>query len=59
MDGFEELVNCSNLAIADAALKCESVFSTHEKAHVGISGGADSDVMLDLVLRVAGGGIED
>ena len=45
-------MNCGNLAIADMAMKCESVFSTHERAHVGISGGADSDVMLDLCERV-------
>lgn len=34
------------------AMKCEAVFSQHEHAHVGISGGADSDVMMDLCERV-------
>lgn len=34
------------------AMKCEAVFSTHERAMVSISGGADSDVMLDLCERV-------
>lgn len=50
--GFQELIDCGNLAIADMAMKCEAVFSTHSHAHVGISGGADSDVMLDLCERV-------
>lgn len=49
---YEELLSCGNLAVADMAMKCEQVFSTHERAHVGISGGADSDVMLDLCERV-------
>lgn len=40
------------MAIVDMAMKCESVFHAHERAHVGISGGADSDVMLDLCERV-------
>ena len=34
------------------ALKCESVLSTHGKALVSVSGGADSDVMVDVVERV-------
>lgn len=33
-------------------LKCHGVLSTHEKALVSVSGGADSDVMLDLCERV-------
>ena len=52
MDGYRELIECGNLAIADMAQKCEAVFASHEKAHVGISGGADSDAMLDLCERV-------
>ncbi|MBR3160146.1 MAG: phosphoadenosine phosphosulfate reductase family protein [Atopobiaceae bacterium] len=52
MSSFSDLVNCGNLAIADAALKCQSVFETHEKAIVSISGGADSDVMMDVCERV-------
>lgn len=46
------MIECGNLAIADAAMKCEAVFASHERAHVGISGGADSDVMIDLCERV-------
>jgi 3'-phosphoadenosine 5'-phosphosulfate sulfotransferase (PAPS reductase)/FAD synthetase len=33
-------------------MKCEAVMSTHTHALVSVSGGADSDVMLDLVERV-------
>ena len=36
----------------DAAMKCEAVLSAHDHALVSVSGGADSDVMLDLVERV-------
>lgn len=43
------------LAIADAAMKFKSVLETHEKALVSISGGADSDVMLDMCERVRDG----
>ena len=49
---FDELLNCGNFAIVDAAMKCEQVFTKHERARVSISGGADSDVMLDLCERV-------
>ena len=52
LNKYEELIECGNLAIADMASKCEAVFASHKKAHVGISGGADSDVMLDLCERV-------
>lgn len=34
------------------AMKCEAVLSTHHRALVSVSGGADSDVMVDLVERV-------
>ena len=52
MDGYRELIECGHGPIVDAAMKCEAVFSTHERALVSISGGADSDVMLDLCERV-------
>ena len=52
MDPYRELLETGNLAIADMAMKCESVLSGHDKALVSISGGADSDVMLDLCERV-------
>ena len=36
----------------DAVMKCESVLSGHKNVFVSVSGGADSDVMLDLIERV-------
>ena len=52
MSGYQELLESGNLAIADMAMKCEQVLSSHERALVSISGGADSDVMMDLCERV-------
>ena len=52
MSEYEKLLNSCNLAIADAAMKCEAVFSGHDKAFVGISGGADSDIVIDICERV-------
>lgn len=49
---FDDLLGCGNGPIVDAATKCRSVFETHRTALVSISGGADSDVMLDLCERV-------
>lgn len=52
MDGYRSLLECGNGVIADMAVKCESVFATHSHALVSISGGADSDVMMDVAERV-------
>jgi 3'-phosphoadenosine 5'-phosphosulfate sulfotransferase (PAPS reductase)/FAD synthetase len=49
---YDELIECGNGAIVDMAMKCEQVFSSHKKAYVAISGGADSDVMMDVCERV-------
>ncbi|MBR3160133.1 MAG: hypothetical protein IKG21_12910 [Atopobiaceae bacterium] len=54
MDSYRQLLECGNGAIADAAMKCESVLSQHSHALVSVSGGADSDVMVDVVERVRG-----
>jgi len=54
-DRYEELLESGALAIADAAMKFRSVLQTHGKALVSISGGADSDVMLDMCERVRDG----
>ena len=40
-----------NLAIGDALVKCFHTVQTHEKIAVAVSGGADSDVMVDLIVR--------
>lgn len=36
---YQELLQCGNGAIVDSAMKCESVFHSHNKALVSISGG--------------------
>lgn len=40
-----------NLVIFDAFTKCKDVLSSHNNTMVSISGGADSDIMLDLIER--------
>lgn len=40
-----------NMAIQDALVKCSQMTDVHEKIFVAISGGADSDVMMDLFIR--------
>lgn len=49
---MRELLECGNGPIVDMATKCEAVFATHDRAIVSVSGGADSDVMVDLCERV-------
>ena len=36
---YQELIQCGDGAIVDAAMKCESVFLHHDKALVSLSGG--------------------
>lgn len=43
--------NVPNLATLDAQMKADQVFSNARKVMVSISGGADSDIMLDLIHR--------
>ena len=45
-------MECGRASIVDMAMKCEAVLTTHSHALVSVSGGADSDVMVDLVERV-------
>ena len=52
LDGIEKVMEAKNGVILDAFMKARSVFESHSKALVSISGGADSDVMLDLCERV-------
>lgn len=52
MSPYQELLECGNGPIADAAMKCEAMFASHDRAMISISGGADSDAMLDLSERV-------
>ena len=41
----------NNKAIIDAMLKAESILAGHKKVMVSISGGSDSDVMMDMIER--------
>ncbi len=43
-----------NLAIMDALGKCFQQIKNHEKIKVSISGGADSDIVLDMIMRCGG-----
>lgn len=43
-----------NLTITDALGKCYSQVKTHEKIMCSISGGSDSDVMMDMIIRCGG-----
>jgi 3'-phosphoadenosine 5'-phosphosulfate sulfotransferase (PAPS reductase)/FAD synthetase len=43
-----------NLAIVDALGKCHYQVKTHQKIMCSVSGGSDSDVMLDLIIRCGG-----
>ena len=51
-DQYCVLLECGIGPIADMAMKCEGVFATHNHALVSVSGGADSDTMVDVVERV-------
>jgi 3'-phosphoadenosine 5'-phosphosulfate sulfotransferase (PAPS reductase)/FAD synthetase len=51
-DQYRALLECGVGPIADMAMKCEGVLATHRHALVSVSGGADSDVMMDVVERV-------
>lgn len=51
-DGYRSLLECGIGPVVDMAVKCESIFATHTHALVSVSGGADSDVMMDMAERV-------
>ena len=42
------------MAVVDALGKCKQVVENHESILVSVSGGSDSDVMMDLLLRCGG-----
>lgn len=43
-----------NRPIQDALSKCYSVLQTHGNIVASVSGGSDSDIMLDLIVRCGG-----
>lgn len=44
----------NNQSIQNAMAKCYSVLQTHDNVVASISGGSDSDIMLDLIIRCGG-----
>lgn len=48
----EELKTIDNSVVFDSFIKAKSVLAKHKKIAVSISGGADSDIVLDLIERV-------
>lgn len=51
----ERVMESGNAMILDMFVKAHDVLSNHARACVSVSGGADSDVMIDLVERVRDG----
>lgn len=53
---FEKILEESpdNFIIRDALARCYEVVEDHKKIECSISGGADSDVMLDMLVRCGG-----
>lgn len=53
---FAEVIDGApeNLTIQDALAKCWSVLPRHQKLLVSVSGGWDSDIMLDMIVRCGG-----
>lgn len=51
---YNELLGMAkdNLIIFDSFVKAESVLKNHDKIVVSISGGSDSDIVLDIIYRV-------
>jgi tRNA(Ile)-lysidine synthase TilS/MesJ len=49
--GFETLIKSApnNLSIFDSLLKARSMLERHRKAAVSVSGGSDSDTIMDLL----------
>ena len=47
-------LNHTPVAIIDAYVKAKSVLEAHENGYVAVSGGRDSDIMLDILWHLAG-----
>lgn len=43
-----------NMTIVDSMVKCSSLISSHDKILASISGGSDSDVLLDMFIQCGG-----
>lgn len=55
MDLFKLLEGIDNAAVGEALIKAHSVIRSHRRIVASISGGSDSDVMLDMLERVKDG----
>ena len=51
MENFIESLNMTEGTIGAALLKCNLVLKQHKRVAVSISGGSDSDIMLDMIER--------
>lgn len=49
---IEDVIKIENLPIVDAMLKANSVLGRHLKVSVSISGGSDSDIVIDMIEKV-------
>lgn len=50
---FERLIGeCTNAAALDSFLKCHSVLQRNGKAVCSVSGGSDSDIVIDILSRI-------
>ena len=47
-----QFTECNNLNIVNAFLKAKEILGSHLTPVVAISGGADSDIMLDLCSKI-------
>lgn len=56
MSAFTDLLDAApdNLAIQDALGKCHQQVRNHENILCSVSGGSDSDIMMDLIIRCGG-----
>ena len=56
MVDLDELIQNApdNFVIQNALIKCAEVIDSHEKIMCSASGGDDSDVMLDMIIRCGG-----
>lgn len=48
---MSDAIKSENFVIRDALDRCVEVLSSHNKIMCSVSGGADSDIMLDMVIR--------
>lgn len=55
MDEFEEEYSESAFNVADMEAKCMSVINKHDNILVSVSGGSDSDILIDLFERLSPG----